>query len=261
MTEEQKARRYGNITSSEIVALLSKNKKGDGFGVPATTYIKQTNMERRLGRSIDNEATACALSWGKCCEIVAHDKLPADYTFCAKTTLQHPSISYWLGSPDVTALDNQVVGDIKCPITLQAFCEMLDAGTSNAPLAPLKRTIEACVENHKNGEKYRAQIISNACITGATKGHLIIYVPYHKDLDLIRRRAAALDAAGEKGYSWIVYASDDELPWLPDDCPEYNDINIIEFDILPAWKQELTDCVIKAGEMLIDWPKPKKLLS
>lgn len=260
MTEEQKARRYGNITSSEIVALLSKNKKGDGFGVPALTYIKQTNMERRLGRPLDNEATARALSWGKCCEIVAHDKLPADYTFCAKTTLQHPTISYWLGSPDVTAFDNQVVGDIKCPMTLQAFCEMLDEHIDGNDRIE-RMTIDACVRNHKHGEKYAAQIISNACITGAVEGHMIVYVPYKKDLDKIRHRAAALYEDGQREYYWIVAAGDDELPWLPDDCVGYRDINVITFDITPEMKQELTDVVTKAGDMLINWPKPLTSLS
>lgn len=284
MTEEQKARRYGNFTSSEIIALMSTgsrpmtpeeladNKKANPKsqkknidcwpGDAALTYIRQTNMERRLGRALDNEATARALSWGKCCEIVAHDRLSADYTFCANTTLQHPDISYWLGSPDVTAFDNQVVGDIKCPMTLQAFCEMLDEDYYGHPNdRPHKRTIEACVSNHKNGAKYRTQIISNACITGATRGHLIVYVPYRKDLDLIRERAGKLTAAGETGYSWITYADYDELPWITDNCKEYSDLNIIEFDITPAMKEELTSFVLKAGDKLIPWPKPLTSLS
>lgn len=275
MTEEQNARRYGNFTSSEIVALTSMGKrdmtpeemseykaanpKGRKTtieawpGEAALTYIRQTNMERRLGRSLDNESTARALSWGKCCEIVAHDKLSSDYTFCAKTTLQHPDISYWLGSPDVVAFETKYVGDIKCPLTLQAFCEMLDASDNYK-----ERTIESCVENHRNGEKYATQIISNACITGAVKGELIVYVPYYSDLDTIRRRAAALDAAGEKGYSWIAYASDNEIPWIPDECTEYEDLNIIEFDITQEMKATLTDFVKLGGEKLIPWPKHSK---
>jgi hypothetical protein len=87
--------RIGNFTSSEIVALTKKGKGAMGFGAPAITYIEETNMERRLGRSLTDESRARPLTWGKLLESRAFDLLPLEYSLSSQDSIQHPTIPYW----------------------------------------------------------------------------------------------------------------------------------------------------------------------
>ena len=135
--------RIGRFTSSEIHKLLSvgtrdmtaeekaahkmlfpKSQKKtikDGFGDAALTYIEETNMARRLGRSLTNETNSRETSWGKCLEPIAFDKLGFDYELVSSETITHPDIPYWGGSPDL--IKPGTVGDIKCPMTLKTSCQ------------------------------------------------------------------------------------------------------------------------------------------
>src|SRR6186713_1406515 len=114
--------RVGNFTSSEIVALTKTgsrpmteeekeaHKKANPKsrkttieswpGEAAITYIEEKNMERRLGRSIDDEKSAKPLIWGKLLEGHVFDKLGLEYTLSSTETIVHPTIPYWSGSPD-----------------------------------------------------------------------------------------------------------------------------------------------------------------
>ena len=114
--------RVGNFTSSEIVALMSSDKSGKGFGAPALTYISETNMERLLGRSLTDEVSSRPMSWGTLLEERVFDLLGLNYTYSSKVTDVHPEISYWAGSKDGTNEEGEkAVIDIKCPITLKSF--------------------------------------------------------------------------------------------------------------------------------------------
>jgi hypothetical protein len=70
-------------------------------------------------------------------------------------------------------------------------------------------------------------------------------MPYRSDLKEIRQLAMMDDAA-----NWIVYADDNELPYLIDGG-FYQDLNVISFEVPVADKLLLRDCVERAGEMLI----------
>lgn len=246
--------RNGNFTSSEIVALTKMGKAKDSWGAPVYTYIEECNMERRLGMALDNEIDAKPTSWGKLIERRPFSNhLSLDYHYCSSVTLPHPTITFWKGSPDVIKFSESIpvaVGDIKCPMTRKSFCQLLDPYYEDGKLIHEGLTIEAVRANHKEGEKYFWQIVSNAIITGVSKGELIVYMPYKSELEDIRTSASSAGEMGEYT-KWVYFANDDQLPHIMDGG-HYKSINVIEFDILQRDKDFLTQRVTEAGKFLIN---------
>lgn len=242
--------RHGNITSSEVVALTKKCKEKGSLGAPALTYIDECNMERRLGRSLTDEVSARPLSWGKLCEKRVEQLLPTSYALCSDITLEHPTIDCWKGTPDATVPTKRTVCDIKCPMTLKSFCTFIDSivmvEINGVWVMDGTATINAIRANHKDGEKYYWQIVSNAVLTDSVIGELIIYVPYKSELDEIKGIAA--DELNK--YYWIVNAQEEELPYLIDDG-YYKNLNIISFLIPEEDKLFLTERVLTAKQKLI----------
>lgn len=272
--------RHGNFTSSVIVALLSmgsrdmtaeelktwkeKNpkstaKKTDCWpGKAAVTYIKKKNMERRAEQSVDREINARPLSWGKLCETVVFMVLGMEYILTSLETLMHPLISWWTGSPDGGKNDEgKTVVDFKCPLTLESFCNLVDGlyrGLTGWDAMQYAR------DNHPEGDTYYWQIVSNACITNSKWGELIVYMPYHSEIEAIRRAAHILidkDPLNFAKYNWITYALDEELPFLKNDG-YYKNINVIRFEIPETDKEYLTRRVLQAGKLLQDNPDAEK---
>jgi len=235
--------RNGNFTSSEIFRLMKSGKAKGSWSVDAYTYIEECNRERRLGRSIEVVTDARPLSWGKCVEKRAFDVLGLEYTLCSDVTIQHPTIPFWLGSPDAT--DPIAVSDLKCPLTLTSFCQMVDPYYEDHKLVHEGLTIEAVRENHKDGDKFFWQIVSNGILTGRKKGKLIVYVPYYEELEEIKSIAD-----GNPDYYWIWSADESKLPYLIKGA-HYKNINVIKFDILQRDVDALTTRVLEAGEYLI----------
>lgn len=239
--------RIGNFTSSKIVALISNGTAKGTFGKPFYTYIKETNMERLLNRSLSNDSNAQALKWGKLCEKRVFDILPLEYRLCSDETIEHKKIKCWAGSPDCTILI-EIVGDVKCPLTLKSFCLLVE---------PLRLglvgmdAINWIRENHPDGEKYYWQLISNACIIGAKTCQLIVYVPYLSELEAIRQLAR--DQPGNKLYS-IINSEDTELPYLLDGGV-YKNLNIIEFPVTEFDKNLLTNRVLEGEKLLVKRPE------
>jgi len=235
--------RIGNFTSSEIGAIMSNGKANGALGAPALTYINECNMERRLGRHLDNEASARPTSWGNLCERQVSSMLPLEYSAVSKETLLHPSFDYWAGSPDtiIYQADTRAVGDIKCPFTLKSFCTLVDAWH--------KGGIKAIRESHKDGEKYFWQLVSNACITGCAHAELIVYAPYKSELAAIRALTETAEYKNDV-YSWMTYADDNALPWLPDGG-FYKNLNKFRFEISKEDKEALTKRVEFCGSMLV----------
>ena len=237
------ASRNGNFTSSEIFRLLKPGKAKGSFSEDTQTYIDECNRERRLKRSIEVQTDARPLTWGKCVEKRAFDVLGIEYTLCSNVTIQHPEIPYWLGSPDATT--DEVVCDLKCPMTLTSFCQLVDPYIEKGNTIHEALTIEAVRENHRDGEKFFWQIVSNAVLTGKKKGELIIYVPYLEELEEIKSIAD-----GNPDYYWIWSADNEKLPYLLKEG-EYKNINVIPFDILQRDIDTLTERVLEAGKLLI----------
>lgn len=273
--------RIGNFTSSEIVALTTKgsrpmtekelvdykiaNPKGQKKniecwpGTAALTYIEETNMERRLGRALCDESNARPLTWGKLIEARAFDLLGLEYSLVSKETIQHPSINYWSGSPDGTKEDT--VSDIKCPVTLKSFCQLVDPLYNELTGMDAMNAIRnGFVDQdgkthaaHKDGEKFYWQLVSNAILTNSKFAELIVYVPYYSELQEIKVMAQMVDASELSKHYWIAMAVDGELPYLVDGG-YYKNLNTIRFEVPQSDKDLLTDCVTRAGAMLVERP-------
>jgi len=134
--------------------------------------------------------------------------------------------------------EGKTVIDIKCPLTLKSFCQLVDC-----------KTIQEVRDNHKDGEKYFWQLVSNAILTGAEHAELIIYVPYQSELEDIRELARNTDEGVMSKYYWIHNATDDELPFLIEGG-HYKNLNVIRFDVSKEDKAFLTERVAAAGKLL-----------
>ena len=270
--------RNGNFTSSEIVNLLSMGsrtmtdeeladyKKANPKstkktiecwpGKAAITYLNQCNMERRLGRSLDNELVAKPTDWGKFLEPLLFSLLDGDYTYNAMDTLTHPEHEYWKGTPDGFKItENKTVVDTKCPFTLESFCKLI------SPLYNDLEGIDAinALRNgytdktglfqapHSDAEKYYWQLVSNACIDDCTHGELIVYCPYESELSVIQ--SVAVNSGNPSAY-FIANGSTKTLPYIKDDG-FFRNINIISFEIPQSDKDLLTETVKKASKYLI----------
>lgn len=254
MPISQNIERIGNFTSSEIAALMTKDRSGKGFGDPALTYIAEKNMERKLGRSLSKESNAKPLTWGRLCEqYVFEEVLGMDYTYNAKDTLQHLDIPFWSGSPDGFMIqgDNRIVMDIKCPAELKSFCQLVnpiyDGLTGIEAMNAIRNGYEHNGHKHKkhtSGETYYWQLVSNAIISGWDTAELIVFAPYQSEIEKLKSYAD-----GQPEYYWIWAAQDNELPYLLDEG-YYKNINKIRFDIPKEDKELLTYKVLEAGKML-----------
>lgn len=270
--------RNGNFTSGEIVALLSttsrpmtdeellnhlsinpksKKKNIDAWpGKAAITYLNQCNMERRLGRALDNEIEAKPTSWGKFVEVLLFQLLDGDYTYNSQDTLTHPEFDFWKGTPDGFKMDGtKTVVDAKCPFTLESFCKLIGPlyngfegmGAINALREGYTDKTGLFQSAHADIEKYYWQLVSNACIDDCSHAELIVYCPYESELSVIQ--AAAVESGNPSAY-FIANGSQKSLPYIKDDG-FYKNINIISFLMPQEDKDLLTETVKKAASYLI----------
>lgn len=243
--------RIGNFTSSEIANLMKKDRSGKGFGAPALTYIEETNMERRLARSLTDEVNARPLTWGKLIEERVFDMLGMEYILSSTDTIQHKQIPYWAGSKDGIKHDEgKTVIDIKSPVTLKSFCQLVqplyDGLCGIAAMNEIR-------ENHKDGDKYYWQLVSNSILDDTKFAELIVYMPFESELEDIKFAATNVPTQDLSKHYWIAMANDGELPFIKNGG-YYNNINVIRFEVPIEDKEALTEMVIKAGQSLIDMP-------
>lgn len=248
--------RVGNFTSSEIVALTSL-AKDKSFGKPALTYIEEKNMERRLGRNLDSEVSARPTTWGNVVEghvlgdVHSAGILGLEYKISSQETVQHPDHDFWVGSPDGNKFDEgKTVFDLKCPMTLKSFCQLVQPlydGLNGMD------AMNAVRENHKDGDKYYWQLVSNAILTNSRFAELIVYVPYQGELQDIRDLTQMYDGPIQNKVAWINFGTDEDLPYLRKGG-YYQNLNIIRFEVPQSDKDLLTQKVIEAGKLLIKEP-------
>lgn len=237
--------RVGRFTSSSISALMSNGKAKGTYGKPFYTYVQEKYFETKLGRRLDNESNARHLSWGKLVESIAFEELGTEYNLVSQETILHHTIDGWSGSPDLEKFDDgKTVCDIKCPMTLKSFCTFYEC-----------ETIEDVREQHKDGEDYYWQLVSNAILIGAKYAELIVFVPYLEQLESIREAASNIDGDQNK-YAWINWATDQDLPYL---IPGifYKNIKVIRFEVTESDKLLLTERVKAAIAELESMLKPK----
>jgi hypothetical protein len=234
--------RAGNFTSSEIVALTTNGKEKGSFGAPFYSYIEEKKMERRLNRSLTEDVFAKPLSWGDLVQHYVFKLLGSDYKPCSNDVVSHKTIDCWKGTPDAEKFDvGKTVAEVKCPQTLKSFCLLVDAWN--------KGGIQLVRKNHKDGEKFYWQIVSNAILTGAKYGELIVFAPYKSELDTIREMAQNVDGK-QSHFFWIASGTDDELPFLLDGG-YYKNLNVMRFEIPVADKMFLHARVEEARGFLL----------
>lgn len=278
--------RDGNFTSSEIEALTvmssrkmteeelkdwkEKNPKSkattieDGFGDRAFTYIAETNIERRLGRPITDETKAKAIQWGKLLEPRVFDLLGVSYKECSQESVVHPLYDYWAGSPDGVGYDYESEdslrwgGEIKCPMTLKSFAQLVNPLYDNLTGVEAFKAIcdgyevgKVKHKAHNDGKKFYWQCVSNSILLNVTTFELIVYMPYKSELKEIRELARKKDMLQDKTpHFWIQTGTDDELPWLPNNG-FYKNLNKLKFEVPQEDIKFITDRVVLASQHLI----------
>lgn len=235
--------RVGNFTSSEIYNLVQEGKTKGSFGARALSYIQEKNFERELGRSLNDESTARPLLWGKLLEKRCFDILPTSYTLSSDVTIQHPKYDFWCGSRD--GMNNEgtkAIVDIKCPFTLKSFCILSKC-----------KTAQELRENHKDGEKFYWQLVSNSIIADDVPFvELITYMPFKSELIEIGKMIDDLPIDEMSSYYFIKMAREDDLPFLLDNG-KFQNKNILRFEVPQSDRDLLEEKVLKASEMLIPW--------
>jgi hypothetical protein len=222
--------RTANFTSSSISKLTKLARNGEDFGAPALTYIEEKIMEAKLGRELQAEVDAQPTKWGTIMEPFAFDHIGLEYRLISKKRYHHPKLP-WSGMPDV--ITEELIGDIKCPWTLKAFCKLVDA----------MGDIEAL---KKASPEYYWQLVSNAILCRKKKALLIVFAPYKEQLNDVRKHAMAqLDVDG----SFINYKEDNELPYLLKG-KFYKNINEYEFTVPKDDIDFLTKKVTEASILL-----------
>lgn len=254
--------RIGNPTSSEIYKLCTngtrpmteqelaiykeENPKGrrttiDDFGAPFYTYLEECKAERFFKQNLSEDNEVLAFDWGKLCELHVHDILPLDYVMQSEETLCHSEIPEWVGTPDGTKIKNGKithVSETKCPLTKKSFYQLVKyLYDFDGVTVSLKKEIDGneiikkIRENHKDGEKYYWQTVSNACILksvyklDSVSCELIVFMPYLDEIEVLKLFNASL----EEPYGSIQWARDGKIPFIYRESGIEN-INIIPFD-------------------------------
>lgn len=230
--------RAGRYTSSEIYRLM---------GTPAVrkTYITETQMEVRLGKSLNAEFWSKATSWGKLMEVLAFNAISMEWNICSKETLLHLELGkFWSGTPDLKAEGK--VAEVK-GYEYKNFCQLTDVIIS--------KDIQKFKALNKGKEYW--QVVSNAAIMGVKKGAIVSYMPFEKDFEMIKVFLGQLD--GTKPHelelhdecSWLMFKEPADVCLLPDDG-YYNDLNVFEFDIREEDIKILTERVKEDSKYLLD---------
>jgi hypothetical protein len=178
--------------------------------------------------------------------------------------LVHPEIDYWAGSADGFKFDEGLtVMDIKCPMTLKSFCQLVDSiemvEIGGVWVQDGIKSISNIRENHKDGEKYYWQLVSNSIISDCKYAELIVYMPYLSELQDIRDLAHSAEPQDLYKYFWIANGNDEELPHLIDGG-FYKNIYTIRFEVPQHDKDFLTERVKMAGALLKPFHK-KELIT
>lgn len=232
--------RLGNFSSSKIWMLASNGKAKDSIGAPFYTYVKEKQREKRLGRPLENDHYSKPTTWGSFVEQFAFNELPLSYKLESKKRYFHDSISNFCGAPD-TIIDN-IVGDIKCPYTLNSFCNAVDSMKENKNVAEALKQVK---------KEWYWQLISNSILTKRDTCELTLFVPYEDQIEEIKEAAYQLDGPDQRKFEWIFYADKETLPYLIKG-KYYNNIYTFGFKAPKEDKEFLISRVEQAEKLLND---------
>ncbi len=236
--------RVGSFTSSDIHKLLTVGKDKKSLGAPGKTYVLEKNIERKLGRGLKPETYTQAMAWGTLCESFLFEEiLGTEFEHNADETINHPTILFWAGSCDLL-VQGERISEIKC-YQPKKFCLYTDA--------VLSQDIEFIKEEFPD-EYWQA--VSNAIINQVPRVELMTYMPFRSELPKLRQFADDWDGADQWKYRFVTEKDDSWLPWLPDNG-NYNNVNRFEFEVPTKDIEQLTDAVLRAGELLVEVCEPK----
>lgn len=264
--------RAGKVTSSGIVAIvgygvrdmtelekLNRPKSGTGskttkiedentFSEAGLTYLEECVMERRLQLPLEQEQFSKSTSWGHLCEkyvMQNHELMGLEYTQRPDESIVHPEYNFWTGRPDAEKTKDSTVSDVKSPWTRKSFCQLVQ------PLYDGLTGLDAmnAVRNgytdgngiahkpHKEGNTYYWQLVSNSILTKAKYAELIVFMPYEREIDDIKRIANQSEGEDLNKYYGIVMSENSALPYLVEGG-YYKNINRIVFEV-PEWDKQL----------------------
>jgi len=226
--------RIGRFTSSELHRLSTPAK--------AKEYAAEKRYERKLKRSLKSETFSYEMSWGSLMELYVNETyLPVSWKMEHKTTIVHPTIDTFAGSPDIIA--TELVGEEKNPFTLKSFCKVVE----NCTLG-----YEIFKQEHDN---YFKQLIGNSILTYKKRIALIVFCPTLEELPKIAEFIENMEGIDEFEYKWIY----DEITYkdplkmkIPYLLPEsdYKNLNIFEFDVNDADQKELLERIEKYSPLI-----------
>jgi len=226
--------RIARFTSSQLYRLSTPAK--------AKTYCAEKRYEAKLKRSLSAETFSYATSWGNLMELYVNETyLNPSWKMEHKTTIVHPTIKTFAGSPDIVA--DELVGDEKNPFTLKAFCELVE----NCGLG-----YEVFKKEH---EDYFIQLISNSILTNKKRIALIVFCPTLEELPKIAEFIENMEGIDEFEYKWIfdeiTYKTPAKMkiPYLLPES-EYKNLNIFEFDVNDADQKELLERIEKYSPLI-----------
>lgn len=233
--------RTGTFSSSEIYKLVKKGRSKDAiFSAVGLTYIREKSYEIRLGQSLNVEQFSKSTSWGHVVEAYAYSEIPSDVLSLAsrlesKSRRKHPSLM-WTGASDFET--NDMVGDIKSPITLKSFCEQVDI---------YEQVNQGNLEAFKNDKpEYYWQLVSNAILSGKKYAMAVCFVPNEDDaLEILSEDNLQYDAKDEhlsKCKEKLKWLTLDEVPYLREGS-SYKTLNYCKFEVPQEDKEFLTERV------------------
>jgi hypothetical protein len=121
--------------------------------------------------------------------------------------------------------------DLKCPVDINRFVTAFEC----------EGDIEKFRNDYPEGDKYFWQLVSNSIITGMNNCRLTFFVPKFSELTEIQEFS---EGAGTE-YAWVFYASQYDLPHIPDESVLPNQIDIL-FTPTNEQKKELKNAVEQA---------------
>jgi hypothetical protein len=169
MVSETVIQRFGRVTCSNFHKIIGEGK-GRPFSAPAYTYFEELAMERVIKEPIEKDSSNSNFAWGRVCELYVNDKYLFGWEFLHDVSKLHPS-GHYSGRPDVTK-DDEITGDIKCPVTSKSFISQLQCIVVMNKKGDVGR--EMFKERHAD---YYWQIVSGAELRGHKKGALILFMP------------------------------------------------------------------------------------
>jgi hypothetical protein len=208
--------RIGIPTSSQMWKLFTVGTDKISFGKPALTYLKEKKREKLLGIEMSIGASNHATSWGSAIEGYLYDThIEAEYSLESNKTTVHES-GLFAGTKDL--LKPNCVGEIKCPHTRTAFCDLVEI----IDMADIDNFRKECPE-------YYFQCVTNSVLEKTDYAELIVFMPYESEIPAIVEYIDLIDDFQlQKDIQWVLHEDIKRIPHIPDGC-EYKNVNRFKF--------------------------------